>query len=383
MRAAVEKGLNARRLVGATAQADQLKDDGFQMDGFGSIREYYGSDYVEILTFYGDLYDIESEKLFEDHVITIMDRRIVVDKRQNPNWTTHSGLFHAGWRLRPDNLYAMGPLDNLVGMQYRIDHLENLKADVFDQIAVPFLKIKGVVDDFVYEPGGRAYLGDDGDVQPLVPDVTALNADTQIAELERRMEELAGAPREAMGMRTPGEKTKFEVQILDNAASRIFMNKIKHFEKVFLEPLLNFALQLARRNMSGEDVIRTLDSEVDAAIFSTVTKDDITANGVLRPRGASSFAQKANQLQNLLNLMNSAVGQDEMVKVHLSGKKIAKLVEELLDLDQFKLFGDNIRVIEDAETKRLMAAATEQTEVANATPAGIQEGDPETNVVSL
>ena len=48
----------------------------------------------------------------------------------------------AGWRPRPDNLYAMGPLDNLVGMQYRIDHLENLKSDVFDQIAYPILKIR-------------------------------------------------------------------------------------------------------------------------------------------------------------------------------------------------------------------------------------------------
>jgi hypothetical protein len=43
----------------------------------------------------------------------------------------------------------MGPLDNLVGMQYRIDHLENLKADVFDLIAFPPLKIKGYVEDSV------------------------------------------------------------------------------------------------------------------------------------------------------------------------------------------------------------------------------------------
>jgi hypothetical protein len=26
----------------------------------------------------------------------------------------------------------MGPLDNLVGLQYRIDHLENAKADALD-----------------------------------------------------------------------------------------------------------------------------------------------------------------------------------------------------------------------------------------------------------
>jgi hypothetical protein len=76
-----------------------------------------------------------------------------MSNEENPSWLGKCPIFHAGWRERPDNLYAMGPLDNLVGMQYRIDHLENLKADVFDQIAYPILKIRGDVEDFDFEPG--------------------------------------------------------------------------------------------------------------------------------------------------------------------------------------------------------------------------------------
>src|SRR6185295_19098110 len=217
------------------------------------------------------------------------------------------------------------------------DHLENLKADVFDMIAFPMQKVKGYVQDYLYEPGGRIYTGDDGDVEFLKPDTTALNADMQIAALEVKMEELAGAPKEAMGIRSPGEKTKFEVQVLDNAASRIFLNKIKHFELIFFEPLLNHALMIARQNMSGNDVVRTLDSDIDATIFSTVTKEDITADGILHPEGASHFADRANKLQNLVTMANSAVAQDNGVKVHLSGKKIARLLEELVDLEDYKI----------------------------------------------
>ena len=120
----------------------------------------------------------------------------------------------------------MGPLDNLVGMQYRLDHLENLKADVFDLIAHHVLKIKGHVEDFDYGPGETIYVGDEGDVEFMRPDVTALNADMQIDRLEAKMEDMVGAPKQAMGIRTPGEKTKFEVQTLDNASSRIFQSKI-------------------------------------------------------------------------------------------------------------------------------------------------------------
>ena len=143
----------------------------------------------------------------------------------------------------------MGPLDNLVGMQYRIDHLENLKADVFDMIAHPIAKVQGFVEDFSFGPGEKIYVGEDGNVEFMRPDTTALNADTQIAILENKMEEMAGAPRQAMGIRTPGEKTAFEVQTLDNASSRVFMNKVSYFERNFLEPLINDMLELSRRNM--------------------------------------------------------------------------------------------------------------------------------------
>lgn len=376
LQAALGKSLESRRIVSTASKGQSIKSDGFQIDGFSSIEQYYGTDYVEILTFVGDIYDIDAGKLLENYKISIIDRKFVIQSKVNPNWTNHGGYFHSGWRQRPDNLYAMGPLDNLVGMQYRIDHLENLKADVFDLIAHPVIKIKGSVDAFKYEPGAHIYVGEDGDVEFMRPDSTALNAEVQIAELERRMEELAGAPKQAMGIRTPGEKTKFEVQVLDNASSRIFLNKIKHFELTFLEPLLNYMLQLARRNMSADDVTRTLDSEIDAVIFSKVTREDITANGILRPRGASHFAQKANTLQNIAGIFNSAVGQDEAVKVHLSGKKLAKLIEGLADLDDHKLYSENIRIIEQLETQKLMQNAEEQSQVAANTPPGILEGDP-------
>ena len=372
----LEQGLHIRSIVSEhSSQGDVLKSEAFQIDGFSSIQNYYNSGYVEVLTFFGDLYDIQSGELLENHIISIMDRAFVIDKRPFSDWVTSPGVFHAGWRLRPDNLYAQGPLDNLVGMQYRIDHLENLKADVFDLIAVPFQIVKGEVQEYVYEPGGRAFVGDDGSIEFAKPDALALNADTQINELERRMEEMAGAPKEAMGIRTPGEKTKFEVQLLDNAASRLFLNKVMHFEKNFLEPLLNYMLILSRQNMSGQDIARTLDSDIDAVIFSAITKEDLTATGILRPKGASHFAQKANTLQNIVTIMNSAIGQDPAVNVHLSGKKIAKLIEELSDLEKFKLYGDNIRIIESLETQKLTNSAQEQMQIQQVTPPGITEGD--------
>lgn len=353
MQAILDKMLHARAAVRGS-DATFNKSEGYVADGFSSIQHYYESDYVEILTFYGDIFDYQNDELQVDRIITVVDRAYILTNEENPSWLGHAPVFHAGWRPRPDNLYAMGPLDNLVGMQYRIDHLENLKADVFDQIAYPVMKIRGDVEDFDFEPGTRIYLGEEGDVGYLVPDATALNADLQIQTLENKMEEMAGAPRQAMGIRTPGEKTAFEVQSLQNAASRIFEHKTAHFERVFLEPILNSMLETARRYMNFSDTIKVIDDATGVAFFRDITKDDIIASGKIVPVGARHFAERARRVQNLTQLFQIKAA-DPTVSAHLSGKEFAKIISE--ELGESSLFGENISVAEQLETQTQMQNA--------------------------
>jgi len=342
-----------------TSEVDMDKSQAFIADGFTSIHEYYESNFVELMTFYGDIYDAEADVFHKNRVITIVDRSYVIYNEQNPSWLGKSPIYHAGWRERPDNLYAMGPLDNLVGMQYRIDHLENLKSDVFDQIAYPIIKIRGDVEDFDFEPAARIYMGEEGDVGYLAPDATALNADFQIQNLENKMEMMAGAPREAMGIRSAGEKTAFEVQQLMTAAGRIFQHKTAHFERVFLEPILNGMIEAARRNMDYADTIRVLNEDSGVFFFEEITKEDIMANGKIIPMGARHFAERAQRVQSLTQLYQIKLA-DPTVAVHLSGKEFARVLAD--ELGEPALFGDNITVSEQLETQRMTNEAEVQFE---------------------
>ena len=333
------------------------KSEGYVADGFGSIEQYYDSEYVEVLTLYGDIYDAASQEYKQDRIISVIDRAYILEDIENPSWHGSAPIHMAGWRKRPDNLYAMGPLDNLVGMQYRIDHLENLKADVFDQIAYPVLKIRGDVEEFDYAPGERIYLGEEGDVSSLVPDATALNADFQIQTIENKMEELAGAPRQAMGIRTPGEKTAFEVQSLDNSSGRMFQHKTSQFEMDFVEQVLNDMLEAARRNIRTEDVIAIVDEATGAQAFTSITKEDLVGSGRITAVGARHFAERARRTQMLQQLM--MLKQDPSVGVHLSGKMIAKMLAD--ELGESELYSENIAVSEQLETQ----TAGQNAEVAN------------------
>lgn len=215
------------------------------------------------------------------------------------------------------------------------------------------MKIKGVVEEFVYGPNEKIYIGDDGDVTFMSPDATALSANTEIYQIMQTMEEMAGAPREAMGFRSPGEKTKYEVQVLENASNRIFLNKTAHFEKAFLEKILNAMLETARRNVNQAERLRIEDKDLNFTDFLTVTKEDIIARGKLRAVGARRFARKANILQELSQFSATPLGQDPTIKVHFSGYKTARLIEELLEITEYGLVGKDASVAEQAETAQL------------------------------
>jgi len=335
----------------------------FQFDGFGSPSLYFKSGYVEILEFYGDIYDTESEKWLKNFVITVVDRQFVVRAQSLDTWSGRPMIFHCGWRLRPDNLWAMGPLDNLVGMQYLINHLENARADAFDQMIEPDRVIHVDVEVERRPDGGVDYfVPEGGEVRHLNPDVTALNADFQIQRKEQQMEEYAGAPREAMGIRTPGEKTMFEVSSLLNAAGRIFQEKITYFEEMLLEKAINAELEVGRRNLNTTDIVRVVDDDLGVAEFLRITKQDLTANGTLVPVGARHFARQATLTQNLQQFM-IALQSDPMLAQHFPAERLARAWEDLLGFKRLELFDKFGRVQEGLEFQRLNQAAQEQAAV--------------------
>ena len=327
---------------------DFNKSCGYLADGFGNMKDYYQGELVEILRFFGDYYDPTTGVLTQDVVITIADRSFTVNKEPQQSWFGRAPIWHVGWRFRQDNLWAMGPLDNLVGMQYRIDHLENLKADAMDLVVHPPLAIVGEVEEFVWGPGEEIHLDEGGSISALTKDLSGLAvANNEIVTLENKMELYAGAPREAMGIRTPGEKTALEVQTLNTAAGRIFQEKTSQFETELLEPALNGMLETAIRNLDTVDTIEVLNDEFGFKVFRTITKSDITASGILRPIGARHFTKQAQDVQNLMQLMQTPLGQASLP--HLSGKAAYKLIEDISNMTQYKLFADFIAIIEQKE----------------------------------
>ncbi len=363
----------AQRYTGWEIQA---VDSFFNIDGFDSYRRYLESDYVELLTFAGDLYDREKDELLENRLIVVIDRHKIALNVPYPYPMAEIPIYHSGWRPRQDNLWAMGPLDNLVGLQYRLDHVENMKSDILDLTAYPPIMVRGsgAIGDFTWGPMEKIYVDSDGDVSIKSPDVNALQNNIEINSIMQIMEEMAGSPKEAMGFRTPGEKTAYEVQRLENAAARIFQNKIAQFEEQVVEPLLNAMLVLAKENLTNQ-VIRVIDDEYGTVSFENISRDDISANGRLKAIAARHFAEQAELIQNLTNFYGSAVGQDQTVKQHFSSVVMAEIVEECLNLQDYNLVLPYVAISEAQQSHELQQEAQESAMMKQQTPAGIAPDD--------
>ena len=364
----VKKATDLRRNMMQMQVEDVNKSEGISFDGFGSLYEYYQSGLVEIIEFEGDFYDQATGELHENRIITIIDRKWILRDIPNPNWLGTDSKIHVGWRERPDNLWSMGPLDNLVGLQYRLDHLENLKADALDLTILPPIIVKGDVEPFEWAPKVTIHLEADGEILQSPPSAGALAIDNEIGFLMNLMEEIPGAPKQALGIRSPGEKTKFEVQTLDNATQRVFLHKTNKFEIGLVAKALNMFLEQSRRNLSSADVVRVIDDDFGVQEFLSITREDITAKGKLRPVGSKHFAAQAQLMQNLQGLYSANSGIAEIIKPHTSGKAITRLVEDAMGIKRFGVFKDNVAVQEAGETQKLMNATTESVQQQGAQP---------------
>lgn len=357
---AVKKAVDKRNTIYNTISANNsqaLVDDMCHIAGFDSWSTYYSSDTVELLTFYGDLYDIKENKLHRGSRIVVMDRCEVLLNEPITDYGFGCNIFKAGWRDRKDNLWSMSPLDNIKGLQFMIDFLENKRADVFNFISNPTIVTKGDVEmpEYLF-PGCHIGIDVDGDVQFIRPDSTALQADMYIERYLQHMEEMAGMPKEAMGFRTPGEKTAFEISQLNTAASRLFNEKVHKFEKEMLEPLLTLVLRVFTAN-KGRIVQLKEVSEEGIVSFNEVDVDTLETTGRFVATGSSTYTEKARIAQTLMQISNTALYSDPLVSNWFDPKKIAQAIVNSTGLDKINgILKENARV--DAELGMKSAAET-------------------------
>lgn len=343
----IEKVKYRRTAFSGLNKTEYNKNNQFVPDGFSDLQSYYTSGKVEVLRYYGDVYDEKTGEVYPSRYAVVIDRCDLLLDVEEPN----SFIFKGSWSEKPDNTWSQGPLDKIVGINFQINHRENSKSDALDRFIYPDRVFMGDVEA-VYnsETGTTDYLAPEGGgVRDLVPDTTVLTADMHQDRLMNHARLAAGLPPQIMGFRTPGEKTLGEVERLDDAALRKFLHKAAQFELDLLEPVVTAELRLGHDYFN--EVIRSIERDEDGEYSMVeVTKEDLASNGVLVPIGARRFARQNQQMSALQLLGNSNLGQ--LIGKHLNTYGLAKAVEDLGGFSKFDFIDRNAIIKEEFEMQR-------------------------------
>jgi hypothetical protein len=340
---------------GGYGRPESQKSNEYMNDGFAAYHIYQSYQYVELIEFRGDLFF--NGVLYKNHIVTILNRQYILRDEPSKSWTGSSYLYHASWRDRPDNLMGFGPIDNLIGMQYKLDKMENQFADIVDQFAQPVEVRRGDVELIGKrgEPGAVYQLAEDADLTFLRPDTIAFQLENKLMQTMGIMDNLSNIPPESSGFRQPGEKTFGEVSILMSNAGDSFDNKVQDFERMFFEPMLNDMLEMSRRMLIGSDIIKQQDNTFGADKFLTITADDLMAEGKLLPMGSRYAALHGQLLSNLSAVFNPNVYP--IIKNHVNGLAIAQMISQLSGLDKFNIIQENIAISQDFKAQQAIQTA--------------------------
>jgi len=366
VREALSDGYNGRR-----------KYDSLCKKGYGDMLNYVNEGVVEVLRFYGTFYDEQNDELWDNYEITLIDRKIIGRKESMDNWQASQAIHVSVYEFQKDTLAPIGPLHRLVGMQYKLDKRENFREDMHDKFLSPTLKKIGDVREKGTRggPDHTFEAEEGGDAVWMTPPAEVLQPDNTLFAIMQLMEDLSGSPKESIGQRTAGEKTKFEVQLLDRGQNKTFRNKVKKFERELLSPTLNDYLEQGRHHLDAADMVKTFSTDLGISKFVEITADDLNLNGEMVAQGATLFAEKANTLQNINAIVNSPLGQS--LAPHTSQANLMRAIEMLADIEQFDIYTFGIGVQEQQKLQQLVQQATDRTDEQSLTKENV--GEPESN----
>lgn len=298
---------------------DWIKKNHLTQDGTDYLR-HVKQGKIELFRYYGHMFNLDTKEWVTNSEILIADHLFVLGVRPIQTFEGIKPVVFSKWRNRTDNLWGQGPLEQIVGLQYRIDHIENLKADSTDMMGMPVIVVKGegMEEEFTWEPGITWHIPPNAEIEILYPDPKILLFNEEILTYERSMEELAGVPRETAGFRTPGEKTAFEVDQLLSHANIPFEEKLIKFENEFLEPLLNLMLELNLTHIDVDDLRMIFPEDILPATDENIQalKESISV-GRLFALGSKHFKAQQKKIQEVQALIQIALSSPQTA-VHLS-----------------------------------------------------------------
>ena len=275
------------------------------------------SELVELIEFWGDVYDNETGECIKDQVVTLLNGEVIAWE-DNPFWCGKP--FIIGTYSKTGNSpYGFGGVQPVLGMLHELDIVTNQRLDNLE-LAINnmwTLRSDGVLqpEEVYTEPGRVLLVGDHGDLQPLTQQNQAWAVTYQEAGLlEQSIDKSFGTGNYiSSNQQRSGERvTATEVAAVREAGGNRLSTVHKHIEETALIPFLAKLFSLVQQFTIAPVTVRVAGDGADEYNYFELEPTDLNMQVKLRPVGSDNVIERREYVQSRLEFVQSISGIPEV-----------------------------------------------------------------------
>lgn len=335
----------------------QNQDD-FEVDRYRAFgMDMPKSTEVELLEAWGTMeipgsYDGSEEKTYVSHVCTVANRSTLIRFEPTFLWSGDAPVQLATYRDVPGQVYGIGQLEPLLGLQDLVNVRANQNVDIVAFTTNPEYK---AVDDgiiktnLVSAPNKVHLVGDINNLIPLEKNTQGLQLSFQDVEYLQREFGAMAKSQSPMGGKSSESATKSS---LDAGAVNTDVAKIAaHIEDTVLFKTVDLFVQLNAQFLPKGTMVKSLQS--GKVTFKEISPEVIRRGWLVKIRGSQYVADRQERTQNLMMEFQLFTGNPMIVPY-------VNILEFVKNIHQDNGFTDGDKVFNDAEKAQTIIAAMMQ-----------------------
>lgn len=276
-------------------------------------HEWNPSEMVELIEYWGDLYDEETGDCQYNMVVTLMGET-VLSCEPSPYWCNKPFIIGT-YSMTGHSPYGFGGIQPVLGLLHQLDIVTNQRLDNLE-LAINnmwTLKSDGVLqpDEVYTEPGRVFQVSDHGDLQPLASQAQAWTVTYQEAGLlEQTVDKSFGTGNYiSSNQQRNGERvTATEVAAVRDAGGNRLSTVHKHIEETALIPFLAKLFAMVHQFTVEPVVVRVAGDGADEYGYWELEPTDFNMPVKLRPVGSDNVIERKAYVQARLEFVQAVSG---------------------------------------------------------------------------
>lgn len=262
---------------------------------------------VELLEFWGR-YDVDGDGIREHALITIANRKVIVQAKPNPFYHQKSPLVRTVLFPVPGEWFGIGLVEPIMSLKHELDTLRRQRLDNVNQVLNAMWKVNTMADvdtETLFSAPNNIVLTDDmSAVEKLDGQDVTGSAYTEAQVVQSDIENTT-TPRSVQGTPESGRlgRTARGAQLIIGQALEKFGLSNKLIEEMGVKKVLSLFHQLNLQMIDSEDILRN--PGLYGHLFDEVTPEDIRADVQFKMIGVSEMIggeAKINQLISVLGI---------------------------------------------------------------------------------